>query len=104
MLVAKLAAITGLLTALTASVPSSSPKNLDVEEMSSANILGSTKGVNRGMIIRTCLNASTHLASHHFVSAAADTDIRLANVVFLMMRRASTCGDIIKKREKARHA
>ena len=69
-----------------------------------ASILDSISEVNHGMIIRTYSNASTHRANHHFVSAAADTDIRPASVEFPMTRQASTCAVIIRKRKRARRA
>ena len=56
------------------------------------------------MTTKICLNVSTHLAKLLSANAVADMDTLPATVVFLMMRQASTYVDIIRKREKARHA
>ena len=106
--VARAVAITAQRAAQTTNVHSSSSKTraktLDVRAKASANILGLIKGVRHGMTTKICLNVSTHLAKLLSANAVADMDTLPATAVFLMMRQASTCVDIIKKREKARHA
>jgi hypothetical protein len=69
-----------------------------------ANILGLIKGVSHGTRTKSCSNVSIHLAKLLSASAVDGMGTLPTSAAFRMMRRASICEGIIKKRKKAKRA